>query len=279
VAKGATIHAVKVLGDDGKGSDLGVAIAVDWIMRKGQRPTVLSMSLGRRGTSATMSETLKKATDAGLTVVVAAGNENADACGNSPAFVPEVITVGATTKEDSRADFSNYGECLDIFAPGKSILSAYYAGAARFGTMSGTSMACPHVAGVAALMLQANPKLKPDEIKSMMKKEGIKDKMLSTGPRSPDLMLYVNPRPSWAAGPRKKPTPSPANGPEARRRRKAGSTAAPTVPPAAGARRRRKVGGRRRRKVSGPARRRGGRRRRRRRRRKIAGTKTTAMPA
>lgn len=201
VAKGATIHGVKVLGDDGRGSDLGVAMAVDWIMTKGKRPAVLSMSLGRRGKSATMANVLKKATKSGLTVVVAAGNENLDACGNSPAFVPEVITVGATTPDDSRASFSNYGECLDIFAPGKSIKSAYYAGSVRYVTLSGTSMACPHVAGWAAMVLQANPTMKPEEVRKILLQDAIKDKMLSTGPRSPDVMLYVSPNPSWAAAP------------------------------------------------------------------------------
>merc|ERR1719240_408147 len=133
------------------------------------------MSLGRRGKSATMADVLDKAIDGGLTVV-AAGNEKMDACGNSPAFVEKVITVAATTPEDSKADFSNYGSCVDIFAPGKSIRSAYFAGAARFTTMSGTSMACPHVSGFAALVLQANPTLKPAQVKEILLKDAIKDK-------------------------------------------------------------------------------------------------------
>lgn len=197
VAKGATIHGVKVLSDEGAGSDLGVVMAIDWIMSKGARPAVLSMSLGRRGKSEALANALNKAMDDGISVVVAAGNENLDACGNSPAYVPRVITVGATAHDDSRADFSNYGSCVDIFAPGKDIRSAYYAGAARFLPMSGTSMACPAVAGVVAQILQTNPNMKPDDVAKLVIKEGTKDVMQGAGQRSPDLLLYVNPNPEW----------------------------------------------------------------------------------
>jgi subtilisin family serine protease len=225
VAKGATIHAVKVLGDDGKGSDLGLAMAVDWIMTKGERPAILSMSLGRRGKSPTMEDVVKKAIKSGLTVVVAAGNENLDACGNSPAYIDGAITVGATTEDDARADFSNYGSCVDIFAPGKSIKSAYYAGAARYATMSGTSMACPHVSGFAAMLLQANPKLTPAEVKALILKEATPNMMTGIGSRSPDLMLYVSPNPSWGASAKSgsksgRSAKKPDVGPRGRRRRR-----------------------------------------------------------
>merc|ERR1719375_2557890 len=110
------------------------------------------MSLGRPGKSATMADALKKATAAGITVVVAAGNEGMDACGVTPAYLPEVITVGATAEDDSKPSFSNYGTCLDVFAPGDKIHSAWYAGIAKYARLSGTSFACPHVSGFAAMI-------------------------------------------------------------------------------------------------------------------------------
>lgn len=252
VAKGATVHGVKVLGDDGRGSDLGVAMAVDWIMRKGDKPAIMSMSLGRQGKSQVMADVLKKATGSGITVVVAAGNENEDACGNSPAHVPEVITVGAVDKEDTRASFSNYGQCLDIFAPGKDILSAYYSGVVKYGTMSGTSMACPHVSGFAAMLLQADPTLKPEQVRSLIKGDGVPG-VIGAGPGSPDLMLYVDPNATDFPIPKPTTTTttttpkpkSPGNGPSRRRRRRKGKSGTNGQKPA---RRRRRRAVRRRRK-------------------------------
>jgi subtilisin family serine protease len=283
VAKGATIHGVKVLGDDGLGSDLGVAMAIDWIMTKGKRPAVLSMSLGRRGSSTLMADILKKATDSGLVVVVAAGNEGMDACGNSPAFVREAITVAAATEEDTKADFSNYGSCVDIFAPGKSIRSAYYSGAAVFAKLSGTSMACPQVAGFAAMVLQANPKLSSQEVKEIVLNDGIRNKMLSAGPRSPDLMLHVKRNPTWGKSAKSTSGKSGKSGggstdprPPGAKRRRRGKPAGidNDLPPDANSRRR----GKRRRRTpvdspegdlpESPTRRRRGKKSRRRRRRK-----------
>merc|ERR1719379_631726 len=147
VAKGATIHAVKVLSDSGRGSFSWFVEALDWVVTKGQRPAVFSASLGGQGNIGFVETAIDRATAAGVVVVVAAGNDNMDACGFSPAHVSSAITVGATRSDDTRAYYSNYGSCLDIFAPGSSITSAAVSSDSSSATMSGTSMACPHVAG------------------------------------------------------------------------------------------------------------------------------------
>merc|ERR1711904_626135 len=157
VAKGATIHAVKVLSDSGYGSFSWFVEALDWVVTNGQRPAVFSASLGGPGSIGFVSAAIQSATDAGVIVVVAAGNENDDACSYSPASATAAVTVGATTSSDGRAWYSNYGSCLDIFAPGSQITSAGHESNSTLATLSGTSMATPHVAGAAALMLQNTP--------------------------------------------------------------------------------------------------------------------------
>jgi len=190
VAKGVTLHAVKILGDDGSGSWSWFIAALDWVASKGHRPAVLSASLGGGGTLQSVKVAVDQATDAGVTVVVAAGNSNSDACGFSPAYVPSAITVGATSSNDARASFSNYGSCLDIFAPGVNILSAGHGSDSASASLSGTSMACPHVSGAAALLLQANSDLSPAQVSGALRARGtfsaISDLM-----QSPDILLYV----------------------------------------------------------------------------------------
>merc|ERR1719251_76623 len=113
-----------------------------------------------------MATAVDGAVDAGVTVFVAGGNSNADACGFSPAYVPSAITVGSTTNRDARSSFSNFGSCIDIWAPGSSITSAWWNKKER--TISGTSMACPHVAGGAALILNRNPNMKAEAVATEM---------------------------------------------------------------------------------------------------------------
>ncbi|WP_395835455.1 S8 family peptidase [Cystobacter fuscus] len=148
VAKGVSLHGVRVLDCNGSGSNSGVIAGIDYVRTKHVKPAVANMSLGG-GYSATINTAVTNLANAGVFVAVAAGNDNADACNYSPASAPIVTTVAATTKTTARASYSNYGSCVDIYAPGSSITSTWSNGSTN--TISGTSMASPHVAGVAAL--------------------------------------------------------------------------------------------------------------------------------
>jgi len=169
VAKRASIYAMKVLSDQGSGSFSWSIAALDWVAFKGERPAVASMSLGGPGRLQSMQTAIDQATQSGVTVVVAAGNEDDSGCRYSPAFVPNAITVGATTEQDARASYSNYGSCLDIYAPGSAIVSAWITSPSSSKILSGTSMACPHVSGGAALLLGSNPSWTPAQVSAGLK--------------------------------------------------------------------------------------------------------------
>jgi len=156
VAPQATIHSGKVLSDSGGGEFSWSYDALDWIAAKGERPAVVSMSLGGAAVLQAMKVAVDNSVNAGVTVVVAGGNSNTDACGFSPAFVPSAITVGSTDSRDARSSFSNYGSCTNIWAPGSKIVSASSSSDDGSRALSGTSMACPHVSGAAALILEQN---------------------------------------------------------------------------------------------------------------------------
>lgn len=160
VAKGVKLVAVKVLSCSGSGSTTGVVSGINWVATDAARTAVgaavANMSLGG-GKSSSIDNAVNNAVNSGVTFAVAAGNSNANACNYSPAAAANAITVGATTSSDARASYSNFGSCLDIFAPGSSITSAWKNSDSQIKTISGTSMASPHVAGVAALYLQSNP--------------------------------------------------------------------------------------------------------------------------
>jgi subtilisin family serine protease len=155
VAKGVKLIPVRVLDCSGSGAYSGVIAGIDWVANSPLRPAVANLSLGG-GASAALDAAIAGAVSKGVNVVVAAGNNNADACNYSPSRAPSAITVGATTSSDARASYSNYGSCLDIFAPGSSISSAWNTSDVATNTISGTSMASPHVAGVVALALAGN---------------------------------------------------------------------------------------------------------------------------
>lgn len=194
VAKGVTLVPVRVLGCTGSGTNSGVIAGVDWVAKSTLRPAVANMSLGGGFSSAT-NASVAGAVAAGVTMVVAAGNDNRNACNYSPASAPSAITVGATTSSDARSSYSNFGTCLDIFAPGSSITSAWYTGTTVTNTISGTSMASPHVAGVAALALAANPSATPALVADFLVANATLGKVTSAGTGSPNRLVY-----SMAAG-------------------------------------------------------------------------------
>jgi aqualysin 1 len=164
------------------------------------------MSLGGSFSSA-VNTAVSNSINAGVTYAVAAGNSNANACNYSPASVGAALTVGATTNTDARASYSNFGSCLDLFAPGSSITSAWYTSNTATNTISGTSMASPHVAGVAALYLQANPSASPATVSSAIVNNATTGVVTSPGSGSPNRLLYSI---FGGGGPSPTPTPAPA---------------------------------------------------------------------
>jgi serine protease len=189
VAKGVTIHPVRVLGCNGSGTNSGVIAGMDWVANNHVKPAVANMSLGGGASQAT-DDAVARMTNAGVTVVVAAGNDNGDACTKSPARAPSAITVGSTTSTDARSSFSNFGTCVDIFGPGSSITSAWYTSTTATNTISGTSMASPHVAGVAALYLANNTTATPSQVTTAILNASTPNKVTSPGTGSPNRLLY-----------------------------------------------------------------------------------------
>lgn len=189
-AKGVTLHALRVLGCNGSGPSSGVIAAIDWVTAHAIKPAVINMSLGGSVSSA-KDTAVRNAVAAGVVVAVSAGNDDTDACNQSPARAPEAITVGNTTKTDTRRFDSNYGRCLDLYAPGTSITSASYTSDTGTAIKSGTSMSTPLVAGVAALYLATHANATPSQVRDALVACATKDIVGDAGTGSPNLMLYA----------------------------------------------------------------------------------------
>jgi len=213
VAPSATVKSIKVLSDQGSGSWSWSYQALDWVASGGTRPAVASMSLGGGGQVQGMKDAVDAAVAAGVTVVVAAGNENSDACGFSPAYVPSAITVGSTTNTDSRSSFSNYGSCVDIWAPGSSVLSAGHTSNSATATLSGTSMACPHVSGGAALILGEDSSKSPQKVVSDLLNDSIRNAISGLQNGDTNALLYVGSDGAPPSPPAPTPTQAPPSPP------------------------------------------------------------------
>ena len=189
VAKAVKLVAVKVLGCSGSGTTRGVIDGIEWVADNALKPAVANMSLGG-GASNALDQAVNNAVGSGVTFAVAAGNSGANACNYSPARAASAITVGATTSTDARASWSNFGSCLDIFAPGSGITSAWKNSNSATKTISGTSMASPHVAGVAALYLAAFPNASTSSVAGALTSNATTGKVTSPGLQSPNRLLY-----------------------------------------------------------------------------------------
>jgi subtilisin family serine protease len=190
VAKQVTLHAVRVLDCSGSGAWSTVIAGIDWVTANHVGPAVANMSLGG-GFNQAINDAVTNSIASGVTYAIAAGNSSDNACSYSPASTPNALTVGATDSTDTRASFSNYGTCVDVFAPGYSITSAWIGSDTATNTISGTSMATPHVAGVAALYLGLNPSASPSQVAAVLTSRATLNAVLNPGTGSPNRLLYM----------------------------------------------------------------------------------------
>ncbi|MCU4529448.1 S8 family peptidase [Acinetobacter sp. P1(2023)] len=191
VAKNVSLVPIRILGCDGSGASSNVIAGLDWILKNGKKPAVVNMSLGG-GASTSLDSAVENLFNNGYVMVVAAGNSNTDACSSSPARVSKAITVAATDNTDTRASYSNYGSCVDIFAPGSQINSSWIGSNTATKVLNGTSMATPHVAGVVAEMLQSTPTATPQTISTNLLNQASTNVVKSPS-GSPNRLLYKSP--------------------------------------------------------------------------------------
>ncbi|MXM65802.1 S8 family serine peptidase [Streptomyces sp. HUCO-GS316] len=192
VAKATRVVAVRVLNNNGSGTVSGVIAGVDWVTSHRVRPAVANMSLGGAASTA-LDTAVRNSITAGVTYAVAAGNSNANAANQSPARVAAALTVGATTSTDYRASYSNYGSIVDLFAPGSSIIAGWHTSDTATATLSGTSMATPHVAGAAAIYLTSHPSAGPATVHSALVNGATTGVLRNIGTGSPNRLLRVVP--------------------------------------------------------------------------------------
>jgi subtilisin family serine protease len=190
VAKEVQLYAVRVLDCSGSGTWSGVIAGIDWVTANHRSPAVVNMSLGGSYTQA-LNDAVAGSIASGVVYAVAAGNSTTDACTFSPASTPTALTVGATTKLDGQASYSNFGSCVDLYAPGTFILSAYNRSDTDAVYLSGTSMAAPHVAGAAALYLETHPSASPAEVTATLLGAATPNVVAGVPAGSPNLLLFV----------------------------------------------------------------------------------------
>jgi len=189
VAKAATIHAVRVLNNQGSGTIAGVVAGVNWVASNHVKPAVANMSLGG-GANTSLDNAVQGAITRGVTFAVAAGNSNTNAANTSPARVASALTVGSSDRTDARSSFSNYGPVVDVFAPGGGITSAWNTSDTATNTISGTSMAAPHVAGVVARYLQGNRNVTPAQVATAITSNATNGKVTNPGANTTTRLLY-----------------------------------------------------------------------------------------
>ncbi len=211
VAKGVKLYPVRVLGCDGYGSTSGIVAGMDWVANTHSGPAVANMSLGGGASTAT-DQAVTRLRNSGVVVVVAAGNENQNACNVSPARAQGAITVGSTDRYDARSSFSNWGSCVNIFGPGSSITSSWSTGTSATNTISGTSMATPHVAGAVALYLAANPTATPAQVETALYANATPNAVSNAGSGSANRLLYSVFSGGTTPNPDPEPNPDPTTG-------------------------------------------------------------------
>ncbi|HEV2088518.1 MAG TPA: S8 family peptidase [Cryptosporangiaceae bacterium] len=197
VAKAVRLVGVRVLNCSGSGTTAQVVAGIDWVTANAIKPAVANMSLGG-GADTALDQAVKNSIASGISYGIAAGNGilgllPQDACTQSPARVPEAITVSATQRDDRKPGWANTGTCVDIFAPGVDITSAWHTSDTATNTISGTSMATPHVVGAAAMYLESNPTATPQQVRDYLVNRATTGVVIGAGSGSPNKLLYVGP--------------------------------------------------------------------------------------
>jgi subtilisin family serine protease len=190
VAKNVRLHSVRVLPCNGDGTSSGVIAGVDWVTANARKPAVANMSISG-GASRALDDAVRRSIQSGVTYILSAGNKYSDnACNYSPARTRAAITVGGTGRNDSKGSYSNIGTCIDMFAPGSEITSSWWTSDTATHTISGTSMAAPHVAGTAALYLQNHANATPENVSNTLQRMASFNKLSDIGSDSPNILLF-----------------------------------------------------------------------------------------